>query len=114
MKQLILPIGLISACVLGASSTTGAAPGAAVWDRDPGIPADTVATTRDTMLLVSLDDGTVVMQRIRSHADVCFKKNSDSSTTCLTQGEPVVDPETNVVIGFEMIEDRIELVAKTD
>ncbi len=54
------------------------------------------------------------MQTINSSADLCFKKNSESATTCLTQGDPVYDPATNAVIGFEMIEDHIELVAKAD
>ena len=69
---------------------------------------------RETVLLVSLDDGSVIKQTIYSSADLCFKKNSDSRTTCLTQGAPVYDPTTDTVIGFEMIEDQIDLVAKSD
>ncbi|MGB5336139.1 MAG: hypothetical protein WBN07_11010 [Woeseiaceae bacterium] len=69
---------------------------------------------RETLLLVSLDDGSVIMQTIYSSADVCFKVNSASRTTCLTQGAPVIDPETNAVIGFEMFEDHIDLVAKSN
>jgi hypothetical protein len=69
---------------------------------------------RETVLIVSLEDGSVIMQTISSSADLCFKKSSESATTCLTQGDPVYDPATNAVIGFEMIEDHIELVAKVD
>lgn len=69
---------------------------------------------RETVLLVSLEDGSVIMQTIESSADLCFKTNWDSATTCLTQGAPVYDPTTRAVIGFEMIEDHIELVAKSD
>ena len=68
----------------------------------------------ETVLLVSLDDGSVIMQTIQSSADLCFKKSSDSATTCLTQGAPVYDPSTNTLIGFEMIEEHIELVARSD
>lgn len=68
----------------------------------------------ETVLIVSLEDGSVIMQTISSSADLCFKKSSESATTCLTQGDPVYDPATNAVIGFEMIEDHIELVAKAD
>lgn len=68
----------------------------------------------ETILLVSLEDGTIVMQKIQNDADICFKSISDSATTCLTQGEPVIDPASNTVVGFEMIEDQIQLVAKTD
>lgn len=71
-------------------------------------------SSRETVLLVSLEDGSVIMQTIRSSADLCFKKIWDSATTCLTQGDPVYDPTTNAVIGFQMVEDQIELVAKSD
>jgi len=69
---------------------------------------------RDTVLLVSREDGSVVMQTIHTNADLCFKTSYDSTTTCFTQGEAVIDPATDAVIGFEMIEERIDLVAKTD
>lgn len=79
------------------------------------IPVSTVSNqSRETLLLVSLDDGSVIMQTISSNADVCFKNNSDSATTCLIQGAPVFDPLTSAVIGFEMIEEHIDLVAKSD
>jgi len=65
----------------------------------------------ETMLLVSLGDGSVIMQTIPGHADVCFKKNSDSSTTCLTRGEPILDQSQTKVIGFEMTEDQLDLVS---
>lgn len=68
----------------------------------------------ETVLIVSLEDGSVIMQTIQSSADLCFKNNLESATTCLTQGAPVYDPATDTVIGFEMIEDHIELVAKSD
>ena len=70
--------------------------------------------SKETMLLVSLDDGSVIMQTISSSADICFKQSTMSSTTCLTRGEPVIDPSTNAIIGFEMIEDQIDLVPKQD
>jgi hypothetical protein len=68
----------------------------------------------ETILLVSLEDGTVIKQLIDVDADICFKQNASSSTMCLTQGDPIIDAATNTVIGFEMIENRIELVAKND
>ena len=68
----------------------------------------------ETVLIVSLEDGSVIKQTINSNADFCFKSSSGSSTTCLTQGAAIVSPDTNAIIGFEMIEDQIDLVAKTD
>jgi len=75
-------------------------------------PASAVAG--DTILLVSLDDGTVVMQTISADADLCFKRNSESTTTCLTKGGPIYDPSTNLIVGIEMIEHQMDLIAKTD
>jgi hypothetical protein len=69
---------------------------------------------RETMLLVSLEDGSVIKQTIMSSADLCFKMNAESSTTCLTQGAPVIDPASNSIVGYEMIEDHIDLIAKSD
>jgi hypothetical protein len=69
---------------------------------------------RETVLLVSLEDGSVIKQTIESSADFCFKTSTASSTTCFTQGAAIISPDTNQVIGFEMIEDQIDLVAKTD
>ena len=68
----------------------------------------------ETILIVSLEDGSVIMQKISSGADFCFKSNSGSLTTCLTQGAAIVSPDTNAIIGYELIEDQIDLVAKTD
>ena len=68
----------------------------------------------ETVLIVSLEDGSVIMQTINSDADFCFKSSTASSTTCLTQGAAIVSPDTNAIIGFEMIEDQIDLVASTD
>ena len=72
------------------------------------------ASDRETVLLVSLEDGSVIKQTIASSADVCFKTITASSTTCFTQGAAIISPDTDTVIGFEMIEDHIDLIAKTD
>lgn len=99
--------------LLVAAAALASLPSAADVAFDPQDGQKVVDELPETILLVSLDDGTIVMQKIRSSADICFKQNSDSATTCLTQGAPVVDPESNAVIGFEMIEETIQLVAKT-
>lgn len=114
MKNLLLAYLLPSIAVLGACSTS------VVTASPENELVQAVSVTlspdlhRETVLLVSLDDGSVIMQTISSSADLCFKKNSESTTTCLTKGDPVFDPITNAVIGFEMIEDHIELIAKSD
>lgn len=67
----------------------------------------------ETVLLVSLADGSVVKQSISGSADICFKENSKSATTCFTEGEPIVDPKTQQVIAYRMVEDKIELLPDT-
>ena len=67
----------------------------------------------ETILLVSLEDGTVIKQVIDVDAEICFKNINDSRTTCLLQGAPIIDAATNETIGFEMIENTIELVARS-
>jgi len=98
-----LSIASLLACViaLSACSTQTAA-----------VPQTT--KLHEAVLIVALEDGSVIMQTISSNADFCFKSSSASSTTCLTQGAAIVSPDTNAIIGFEMIEDQIDLVAKTD
>ena len=114
MKYLPVATLLSLVVLLGACSTAGV-------NAAPGHPSyENVAinllpeASHETLLLVSREDGSVVMQTIHTGADVCFKTSYDSATTCLTQGEPVIDPVSDTVIGFEMIEERIDLVAKTD
>ncbi|MDH3305025.1 MAG: hypothetical protein OEM50_01030 [Gammaproteobacteria bacterium] len=114
MKQLPLATVLSLAFILGACSTHGVmsapnqgiAPDVAV-SLSPELP-------RETILLVSLEDGSVIKQTIISSADLCFKMNAESSTTCLTQGAPIFDPDSDSIIGYEMIEEHIELIAKSD
>ena len=114
MKYLPVATLLPLAVVLGACSTSGVNPvPAQEFARDVAVSVRQ-ELQRETILLVSLDDGSVIKQTIISDADLCFKMNAESSTTCLTQGEPVIDPASNNIIGYEMIEDHIELVAKSD
>ena len=104
LPLLLIPLLLV---LLGACSTNSAT---------ATLPSDSTAlpaAPNETILLVSLEDGTVIKQTIASDADLCFKQNAVSSTICLTQGAAVLDPDTNAVVGFEMIEDRIDLVAKS-
>ena len=113
MKYLLSALLLPSIVGLVACSTPATAPRPAP-EFARQVDVSLTPDSRETVLIVSLDDGSVIMQTIQSSADLCFKKNSDSATTCLTQGAPVYDPDSNAVIGFEMIEDHKELIAKSD
>lgn len=106
-------ICIFAALLLGACSTQQIEPSPARADNH--LPVVTVAgkSPGETILLVSLDDGSVIMQTINTGADICFKSISDSATTCLTRGKPIRDPRSNSIIGFEMIEEQIQLVGKS-
>ena len=67
---------------------------------------------QEAVLLVSLQDGTVIQQTISLDADICFKTNGRSATTCLTRGEPIFDQGAGAIIGYEMNSSQIELVAR--
>ena len=113
MKPVTSPACILLAILLaGCGSQETKPPAAAAAEHLPVVRV-AAEESRETILLVSLDDGSVIMQSIRTGADICFKQNSDSTTTCLTRGQPVVDPHTNSVIGFEMIEEQIELIGKS-
>jgi len=114
MKNLSAALIVPLATLLGACSTSAVVPAPATEFAQPVAVSLSPEIPRDTVLLVSRNDGSVIMQTIRTSADVCFKKSSDSATTCLTQGEPLFDPVSNTVIGFEMIEEHIDLVANTN
>lgn len=86
---------------------------AAAVDPSPARAAGEYAPSR-TILLVSLEDGTVIRQTIDVDAEICFKQNSARLTTCFSQGAAIVDPATEEIIGYEMIEDQIDLIAKSD
>lgn len=110
MKHLVLT--LLAGSLLGGCATPTVPPAAVDSAQVASNPVQ-LAGKRETLLLVSLADGSVIMQTIDSEADICFKQNSQTSTTCLTQGEPIVDPVTQAVIGYETIEAHIELVASS-
>ena len=67
---------------------------------------------REAILLVSLEDGSVIQQTVQLDADICFKTNGVSTTTCLTRGAPIMDQGDGGVIGYEMSPSEIELIAK--
>ena len=112
MNNPILPVVLASALLVACAQQSQPIPvaGSPYGAALPGAEA----APNEAMLLVSLDDGTVIMQTIESPASVCFKLNSETSTTCLLRGAPLVDPSTDAVVGYEMIEERIDLIARTD
>ena len=77
-----------------------------------GCASKSAGRPHQTLLLVSLEDGSVIQQTLQLEADICFKTNSESTTTCLTRGDPIVDARAGKVIGYQMNSSQIELVAR--
>jgi len=71
-----------------------------------------VTDHHETLLLVSLQDGSVIQQTVSLDADICFKTNGVSATTCLTRGEPIFDGDAGAIIGYQMNSTQIELIPK--
>ena len=65
----------------------------------------------NTILLVSLEDGTLIRQEIQVDAEICLKANDDSATTCLTRAEPIMDVDGRHIIGYHMRRTEIDLYA---
>ena len=108
LPGLLLPLLLVA-------SSIDAAPPVPARDASKPMPiSNTDGAPHEAMLLVSLEDGTVIKQAISVDADICFKQSTNSSTLCFTQGDAIFDATSNTLIGFEMIEERIDLIAKTD
>lgn len=95
---------------LAACSVNSTAPD--LVDQAPAPAQIATESLHETTLLVNLEDGSVIKQTLNIDADVCFKQISSSDTTCFTKGEAIISPDTNMIIGYEMIEDHIELVAQ--
>lgn len=88
---LLAALGLLTACV-----------------QTPAVEAP----ESSTVLLVSLQDGSIVKQDIDLDADICMKSNTSSVTTCFYQGDPIVDPDTDQIIGYHMQSEQIDLYGK--
>ncbi|NND53786.1 MAG: hypothetical protein HKN56_02310 [Gammaproteobacteria bacterium] len=59
------------------------------------------------LLLVSMEDGSIIAQQIDLPADVCMKSISDPRTTCFHQGAPIIQGQETVA--YEMTPTEHEL-----
>ena len=62
------------------------------------------------MLLVSLQDGSIIGQEIDANADICMKINEASLTTCLKRGDPLLDEAGGSIVGYRMVQTEIHLL----
>jgi len=93
---LLAGLGLLSACT-----------------QAPVVQTPMVQTPESsTVLLVSLQDGSIVKQDIDLDADICMKSNASSVTTCLYKGDPIFDPDTDQIVGYYMQSEQVELFGK--
>lgn len=73
--------------------------------------AAAVAPT-NALLLVSLDDGQLVMQHIDVDAEFCMKSNADPATRCFSRGEAIYDPTTHALVAYQLEASELDLYAK--
>lgn len=98
---------------LGLLCTIASLCGCASSPSEPGAGlAAATSSVPQAILFVELEDGSVVRQSIQSAADYCFKSSQSSETTCFTEGQAIIDPETQEIIAYRMQEDRLHLIAK--
>ena len=98
LDRLQISITLAAAALVVGCATTGA----------PEAPEE------ETLLLVSMPDGTIIEQTIEVDADVCLKQIEDSRTTCYARGEPIYDGAGSAIIGYRMERKQIQLVPKSE
>jgi hypothetical protein len=70
-----------------------------------------VASRPAALLLVSLEDGTIIRQDVDIDADVCMKSSTDAATTCFKRGEPIFSADELHIIGYYMDRSEISLYA---
>ena len=54
----------------------------------------------NAVLLVGLEDGSMIRQEIPVDAEICMKALGDSATTCLTRAEPIMSDDGSRIIGY--------------
>ncbi len=64
---------------------------------------------RNAVLLVGLEDGSMISQEIPVDAEICMKALEDSATTCLTRAEPILSADGSRIIGYHMTRTEIDL-----
>ena len=112
MARIMKAFALASVLLLGACGMNTTAPDIANNASAP-TPNDLEQySQRETTLLVNREDGSVIRQTIDVDADFCFKHISSNETTCFRQGDAIINPETDLIVGYEMIEDHIELIPR--
>ncbi len=82
-----------------------------VEDKQPQAAA-TTASHPGALLLVSLEDGQLIMQHIDVDAEFCMKSNADPATRCFARGAAIYDPTTDTVVAYQLETSELDLYAK--
>ena len=67
------------------------------------------AAVHNAVLLVGLEDGSMIRQEIPVDAEICMKALDDSATTCLTRAEPIMSDDGSRIIGYHMNRTEFDL-----
>lgn len=66
----------------------------------------------EALLLVSLDDGQLVMQHVDIDADFCMKSNAQPETRCFKRGEPIYDTDATTIVAYRLEARNLDLHAR--
>lgn len=66
----------------------------------------------EAMLLVSLDNGQLVLQHVDIDADICMKSNASPETRCFKRGEPIYDVDASTIVAYHLELRNLSLHAK--
>lgn len=105
MKVLVLmSVALLAAC---ASNHPAVMHQSAAITEEPAEPA-----RPEALLLVSLEDGQLVMQHVDVDADFCMKSNADPQTRCFKRGEPIYDADASTIVAYHLESRNLDLHAR--
>ena len=65
------------------------------------------------LLLVSLDDGRMVLQHVDIDAEFCMKINANPATRCFARGDAIYDPATAAVVAYQLESSDFDLYSKS-
>ncbi|MBT8422210.1 MAG: hypothetical protein HKN59_04340 [Gammaproteobacteria bacterium] len=89
---------------------------AACASNHPAMMHDTAsldpAEPSEALLLVSLDDGQLVMQHVAIDADFCMKSNAQPETRCFKRGEPIYDTDASTIVAYRLESRDLDLHAR--
>ena len=78
----------------------------------PRVQVDAAPVGGEALTLTSHQDGTIRRHGSAVRGEVCVKSETLAVQSCYARGEPIVDPETQRVIGYQMVMTSLDMQAQ--